>query len=150
MKKEQVDNKENLAQLPRPTKMLEQRFARVREVRNGEALSLEGEEGAPVAVMGHDSNVPWLCEGDWVSVSHTDMGAIVTGRLRHENEGPRIPLMRVEAECLSLIADRAIHIQAGASRVELHPDGRIRVNGREITTDAEETLRLLGTQIEIN
>lgn len=151
MQKEERNKQENVVPLRRPTEITGSGVGEVLEVRGGEAvsLSIEGRD-RPVSAMRHLSHVSGLREGDTVTLLWSDTGAIISGRLRREGERPPMPLPTEGDEAIELALDRPIHIRVGASRVVMHPDGHILINGRKVTTDAEETLRLSGPRIDIN
>ncbi len=151
MQKEERNNTQNIVPLRRPTEITGSGVAEVLEVRDGEAVSLSivGSD-IPIVAMRHLSHVSGLREGDTVTLLWSDVGAIITGRLRREGERPPMPLPTEGKEAIELTLDRPLHVRVGASRVVMHPDGHILINGREVTTDAEETLRLSGTRIDIN
>jgi hypothetical protein len=151
MQKETPNNTQNIVPLRRPTEITGSGVAEVLEVRDGEAVSLciEGSE-TPIAAIRHLSHVSALREGDTVTLLWSDIGAIITGRLLREGEHPPMPLPAGGEEAIELTLDRPFHIRVGASRLMMHPDGRILINGREVTTDAEESLRLNGPRIDIN
>jgi len=151
MQKEERKKTKNVVPLRRPTEITGAGIAQVLEVHDGEATSLriEGSD-TPIVAMRHLSHVSALREGDTVTLLWSDIGAIITGRLRREGERPPMPLPTGSEEAIELTLDRPLHIRVGASRVMMHPDGRILINGREVTTDAEETLRLHGPRIDIN
>jgi hypothetical protein len=151
MQKEAPNNTQNIVPLRRPTEITGSGVAEVLEVRDGEAVSLriEGSE-TPIAAIRHLSHVSALREGDTVTLLWSNIGAIITGRLRRKGEHPPMPLPAGDEEAIELTLDRPFHIRVGASRLMMHPDGRILINGRKVTTDAEETLRLNGPRIDIN
>lgn len=151
MQKEERNNTQNIVPLRRPTEITGSGVAEVLEVRDGEAVSLSivGSD-IPIVAMRHLSHVSGLREGDTVTLLWSDVGTIITGRLRREGERPPMPLPTEGKEAIELTLDRPLHVRVGASRVVMHPDGHILINGREVTTDAEETLRLSGTRIDIN
>jgi hypothetical protein len=151
MQKEEPNKTQNIVPLRCPTEITGFGIAEVLEVRDGEALSLriEGSD-APIVAMRQLSHVSGLREGHTVTLLWSDIGAIVTGRLRREGEHPPTPLPTEGKEAIELSLDRPLQIRVGASRLTMHPDGRILINGRKVTTDAEETLRLSGPRIDIN
>ncbi|BCR03028.1 hypothetical protein DESUT3_00970 [Desulfuromonas versatilis] len=126
-------------------------IATVVEVKGGEAVSVTGLPGSiePVAVSGHFSEVPPLKAGDRVAVMLTGAGPIVMARLRARGEQPG-PRIEDEEGQLVLDAEKGIRLQCGESRIELTPDGRIWVDGREIYSVAAGRMRLQGAVIELN
>lgn len=118
------------------------------EARNGQATMVHrGNTPGPVA--GHLSQVEPLKTGDRVLTVRTDMGLIVAGRLRGPDEScaPRIEEMD---GCLLLKGTHSVRLQAGENRIEVHADGRIELDGRQISGMAEGRLRLQGSSIELN
>jgi hypothetical protein len=151
VQKEENDKTQNVIPLRRPTEITGSGIAEVLEIRDGKALSLRMEgSDTPIVAMRQLSHVSGLREGDCVTLLWSDIGTIVTGRLLREGEHPPMPLPTGGEEAIELTLDRPFHIRVGASRVVMHPDGRILINGRKVTTDAEETLRLSGAHIDIN
>jgi len=136
-------------QLKQPAETQQSPLAVVQEVRKGMAVKLLGADNLPVMVRGHLSDVPWLDVGDEVLVVSTPEGAIITGRLRRLGEPPQMSLP-VEEDQIRLVADRPIYLQAGNSQIAILPDGSVRIDGREISTVAQENLRLLAPMIEVN
>jgi hypothetical protein len=112
--------------------------AKVVEEKQGLAISLVFAEGQVLDVYGHLSEVP-----------ATVAGLVVTGRLRAEGEVAR-PLVQERNGRLILDAAAGICLQAGDACIELTPDGRIQVDGREIYHIASGRVRLQGSTVEIN
>jgi hypothetical protein len=123
--------------------------AKVVEEKQGLAISLVFAEGQVLDVYGHLSEVPALKAGDRVLVQRTVAGLVVTGRLRAEGEVAR-PLVQERNGRLILDAAAGICLQAGDACIELTPDGRIQVDGREIYHIASGRVRLQGSTVEIN
>jgi hypothetical protein len=151
MQKEEPNTTQNIIPLRRPTQITGTGLAEVLEVREGEAVNLriEGRE-RPIPAIRHLSRVSDLRAGDTVTLLWSDIGAIVSGRLLREGERPPLPLPTESEEAIELTLDRPFHIRVGASQLVMHPDGRILINGREVTTNAEESLNLSGPRIDIN
>lgn len=123
--------------------------AKVVEAEQGQALSVMLADGQVLDVHGHLSEVSVLSAGDRVLVQRTAAGLVVTGRLRAEGESAR-PLVQERNGRLILDAAAGICLQAGDACIELTPDGRIQVDGREIYSIASGRVRLQGTTVEIN
>jgi len=122
----------------------------VEAAEGGEALRviLCGETEA-LSVAGHFSAVPPLRAGDKVALLASAEGPLVIGRLRGTGEGPAPLLQDLEGRLL-IAAGEGLCLQAGESRIELDADGRIRLDGREITSIATGRQRLQGATIELN
>ncbi|WP_429884437.1 hypothetical protein [Geoalkalibacter halelectricus] len=123
--------------------------ARVAAEEKGQALSLILGDGQIRDVLAHLSEVPVLKSGDRVLVQEVAEGLVVTGRLRGREEGPR-PLSRDDNGRLLLDAAAGIRLQTGEACIELTPDGRIHVDGKEIYSIAAGRMRLQGARVEIN
>lgn len=124
-------------------------IALVMQTDRGEAITITDLHGNEVPLRGHLSDVPWLEQGDEVVVTETPDGAIITGRLRRVGELPQSTIS-VSDDAMILTADRPLLIKVGESRLELTPHGQIRVDGREISQLADESMRLLSPVIEVN
>jgi hypothetical protein len=115
----------------------------------GEATKLTDQQNREIPLRGHLSDVPWLEVGDEVVIVDSQDGAIVSGRLRRAGELPAATLS-VDAKTIRLMDDRPLCIQIGESRLELMPDGRVRVEGKEVTQMATGSMMLLSPVIEVN
>lgn len=124
-------------------------IATVAAAEKGQALSLIEDDGNIREVFAHLSEVPVLKSGDRVLVQQVKQGLVVTGRLRAREEGPR-PLVQDRDGRFMLDAAAGICLQTGEARIELAPDGRIIVDGKEIYHLAAGRLRLQGGRVEIN
>ncbi len=124
-------------------------IALVMETRQGEATKLTGLHDREIPLRGHLSDVPWLEVGDEVVIVETADGAIVSGRLRRAGELP-VASFSVDAETIKLMGDRLLCIQIGESRFELLPNGRVRLEGKEVTQLATGSMSLLSPVIEVN
>ncbi|MDW7644828.1 MAG: hypothetical protein SCI25_07280 [Desulfuromonadales bacterium] len=131
-----------------PTSHLPLHLATVLTVREGEALLVE-QGGEKYRVAGHLHQTEYLKEGDAVMTMATEVGLIVCGRLRAKGEEPA-PRLQTDNGQLNLEAATGIRLQVGDSWLEIHKDGSIRLNGRQITSIAHGRMRLQGTTIEIN
>jgi hypothetical protein len=129
---------------------LQSQVATVLEVCNGEATQVVilGET-TPMAVMAHATCVPWLEQDDQVLMSLTTLGAILTHRLRRPQETPSLGF-DIRDGIAHLDKVRAIQLKAGKSTLELHADGRIRLDGNEIVSWAEHRIACCAATIEIN
>jgi hypothetical protein len=124
-------------------------IALVLQTCQGEAIKITDLQGDEIPLRGHLSDVPWLEKGDEVVVTETSEGAIITGRLRRVGELPQSTIS-VSDDAMILTADRPLLIKVGESQLELTPSGQIRVDGREITQLADESMRLLSPVVEVN
>ena len=124
-------------------------LAQVAAVEKGLARTLTLRDGETVDVFAHLSEVPLLRVGDRVLVQILAEGAVVTGRLRQPGDAPA-PLLRQSDGRLEIEAAGGLCLQTGAARVELTPDGRIWIDGTEVTHIASGSMRLLGATIELN
>ncbi|WP_305044495.1 hypothetical protein [Geoalkalibacter sp.] len=115
----------------------------------GQALSLMLAHGEIREVFAHLSEVPVLKSGDRVLVQKTEEGLVVTGRLRVKGEGPR-PLARDHSGRFILEAPAGLCLRAGEASIELTPDGRIQVDGKDIHGIAAGRFCLKGATVEIN
>ncbi len=136
-------------QLSQATDEQSSTIATVIKTRQGEATIIKDQHGGNISLLGHLSDVPWLEEGDQVVVILTEDGGIISGRLRRVGELPQ-SAFSVANNAMTLIADRPLRIKVGESLLELTPNGQIRVNGREISQLAGESMRLLSPVIEVN
>ena len=105
--------------------------------------------GVEHRVSGHLSQVEHLQVGDQVLVTPTELGMIIIGRLRQNNEYP-LPRQQQQDGNLSLEADQSLSLRAGQSRIEIHADGRIVINGKNILQIANGPLKLQGATIALN
>jgi hypothetical protein len=123
-------------------------IATVTTVKAGHAVEIEL-EGAFCPVAGHLSQVEALKVGDRVLILQIPMGMVIAGRLRSPTE---IPAPRLEAQDGRLIIEAAqsVRLQAGQSTIEVHADGRIQIDGRQITGQATGLIGLHSPTIELN
>ncbi len=126
----------------------QQGLALVTEAFDGHAyrVSLEGES---LSVYGHLSQVDYLQCGDQVLVTNTPSGVIIVGRLRCQNEQPQPPATEIP-EQLQLEAQQSICLKTSKSRIEIHGDGKILINGQHIVQQAAGPVKLQGATIELN
>lgn len=122
--------------------------ATVLEAKAGQAMVIEL-NGTLCQVAGHMSQVEALKEGDRILTIRTATGIIVVGRLRTGNEAPS-PHMEEQDGRLLVEASKSVRLQAGQNWIEVHADGRIELDGQQITGLAEGRLRLKGSTIELN
>lgn len=105
--------------------------------------------GVEHRVAGHLSQVEPLQVGDQVLVTATELSMIIIGRLRQNNEYPA-PRQQQQDGLLTLEAEQSLCLRAGQSRIEVHADGRIVINGKNILQIANGPLKLQGATIELN
>jgi hypothetical protein len=120
----------------------------VLEAENGQAAVVDL-SGAPCPVAGHLSQVEALKAGDKVLTIRTATGIIVAGRLRATDEAPASRLEEKDGRLL-VEAPKSVRLQAGQNWIAVHADGRIELDGKQITGKAEGRLRLQGSTIELN
>lgn len=123
-------------------------IATVLKVEKGQATVVDL-SGNPCPVTGHLNQVESLKEGDRILTIRTTTGIVVAGRLRADNESAAQRLEEKDG-CLLLEAPQSIRLQAGQHRIEVHADGRIELDGQQITGLATGRLRLQGSTIELN
>jgi hypothetical protein len=125
-------------------------LARVTEATDGEArqVIIDGAT-TPLEILAHATSVPWLEQDDQVLISLTPQGAILTHRLRRPHETPTVGF-DIRDGVAHLDKVRAIQLKAGKSVLELHADGRIRLDGKEIVSWAEHRIASCAATIEIN
>ncbi len=125
------------------------RIADVAEAENGEAraLLLGGEE---FPVIAHADGVPPLRVGDRVVFLATDDGVIVTHRLRAPGERPTRGFTVRPDGSLSIDTHGGITLATDHATIELRADGRIMVDGREISSRSEGLQALYGHPVKIN
>jgi hypothetical protein len=122
-------------------------IATVLEVEDGQATVIDL-SGVPCPVAGHLSGVEALKAGDRVLTIRTAEGIIVAGRLRAGNEAPT-PRLEAQNGRLLVEAPESVRLQAGENWIEVHADGRIELDGQQITGLAADKVRLLGRSIEL-
>ncbi len=123
-------------------------IATVLEVEDGQATVVDL-SGTLCPVTGHLSQVETLKAGDRVLTIRTATGMIVTGRLRAGDEAPA-PRLEEQDGRLLVEATQSVRLQAGENWIEVHADGRIELDGQQITGLAEGRMRLQGSTIELN
>ncbi len=135
-------------QLYSAANLQQQGVALVTEAVDGLAyrVSLDGEN---LTVSGHLSQVDFLQCGDLVLVSTSRSKVIIIGRLRTQGEQPQ-PLATEIPEQLQLEAQQSICLKTANSRIEIHGDGKILLNGRQIMQQADGPVKLQGATIELN
>lgn len=125
-------------------------LARVIEVEEGEARSVELEGTSVTAeVIGHLCDVPLLQAGDRVLVNRTSAGVVILGRLRSPGERPR-PRLEEDAEGRLLVeAAGGICLRVGEARLEIAADGKVHLDGREVSTFSSGRVIVKGVTIEL-
>lgn len=123
-------------------------IATVLEVEDSQATLIDL-NGIPCPVVGHLSQVEILKTGDQVLTMRTATGVIIAGRLRAGSEAPAARLQEQDGRLL-VEATKSIRLQAGQNVIEVHADGRIELDGQQITGLAAGRLRLQGSTIELN
>ena len=140
--------KSNIYELFQSTPTDNAAIATVLEVEDSQAIFVDM-GGTPCPVSGHLSQVEALKEGDRVMTLRTATGVIIAGRLRAGDETPA-PRLQEQDGRLLVEATKSIRLQAGQHRIEVHADGRIELDGQQITGLATGRLRLQGSTIELN
>ncbi|MGB3225928.1 MAG: hypothetical protein WBB23_24280 [Desulforhopalus sp.] len=140
--------KANIIQLFQTTTPDTTGIATVTTVKDGHAVEIDF-EGVCCPVAGHLSQVEALKVGDQVLILKVTMGLVIAGRLRSPTE---IPAPRLEAQKGRLIfeAAQSVCLQAGQSMIEVHADGRIQIDGRQITGQATGNIGLHSPIIKLN
>lgn len=123
-------------------------IASVLEAENGQATMINL-DGTSYPVTAHLSQVEMLKIGDRVMTIHSTTGVIIAGRLRAGDE-TTAPRLQEQDGRLLVEATKSIRLQAGQHRIEVHADGRIELDGQQITGLATGRLRLQGSTIELN
>jgi hypothetical protein len=123
-------------------------IATVLEAEDGQATVVHL-SGTPCLVAGHLSQVEALKVGDRVLTIRTATGIFVVGRLRATDEAPT-PRLEEQDGRLLMEAPKSVRLQAGQNWIEVHADGRIELDGKQISGLAEGRLRLQGSTIELN
>lgn len=123
-------------------------MANVLEAKNGQATMINL-DGVSYPVTAHLSQVEMLKTGDRVMTIRTATEVIVAGRLRAGDESPA-PRLEERDGHLLVEAPTSIRLQAGQNRIEVHADGRILLDGKQITGLASGRMRLQGSTIELN
>lgn len=93
-----------------------------------------------------------LAEGDRV-VCLVDpvLGAIVTDRIVPVTASTGHDLLtELDSGQLLLDSPNGLVLQAGRSRVELHPDGTVLLDGKDIQSLADGINRMIGAKVELN
>jgi hypothetical protein len=123
-------------------------IAKVLEAEDGQATVVDLSD-TPCPVAGHLSQVEALKVGDRILTILTATGIVVAGRLRAGGEAAAPRLEKQDGRLL-VEATKSIRLQAGQHRIEVHADGRIELDGQQITGLATGRLRLQGSTIELN
>ncbi|MFV8835162.1 hypothetical protein ACNSTU_09345 [Aquisalimonas sp. APHAB1-3] len=97
-------------------------------------------------VMDRVPEVGTLHDGDRVVACPVRGGAVITLSLTRSPEGAR----RLPDGRLLVQAAEGVVLQAGEARIELQPDGRLLIHGRNVEHRAEQALALQASLVEIN
>lgn len=124
---------------------------RVLACQNGQAQTIMGLPGQtePMTVLSHASDVPWLQADDDVLVLMAADGPVVTHRLRNDSEMPPLQI-RMEDGIAKLEAPEGITLKSGQSEIQLMADGRIRLDGEDITQFGTQAVKLYGATVKLN
>ncbi len=120
----------------------------VTTVKNGHAAEIDF-EGTCCPVAGHLSQVEALKVGDLVLILQVSMGLVIAGRLRSPKEPPA-PRLESQDGRLIIEAAESVRLQAGQNMIEVHADGRIQIDGKQITGQATGRIGLHSPIIELN
>jgi len=93
--------------------------------------------------------IPKLKAGQQVLVLETEQGVGILGSWLSASEKPKAQIDLQDGH-LQLDATKSITLKTGASSIEIHANGKIRVDGKDIYSIAEGPLRLQGSIIELN
>lgn len=93
--------------------------------------------------------IPKLKAGQQVLVLETEQGVGILGSWLSAGEKPKAQIDLQEGR-LQLDATESITLKTGASSIEIHANGKIRVDGKDIYSIAEGPQRLQGSIIELN
>ncbi|MFV1992449.1 MAG: hypothetical protein ACC635_00980 [Acidiferrobacterales bacterium] len=93
--------------------------------------------------------VPKLKPGQQVLVLETGQGVGILGCWQAAGEQTKAHI-DLQNGNLRLDATESITLKTGASSIEVHANGKIRVDGKDIYSIAEGPLRLQGSIIELN
>lgn len=125
--------------------------ATVSATNHGQATELTGIPGQPTAtVLAHASNVPWLNIGDEVLALLAADGWVVTHRLRSENEISPLEIRMDQNGVATLEAPEGITLKSGQSEIQIMADGRIRLDGEDITQFGNQAVKLFGATVKLN
>lgn len=75
---------------------------------------------------------------------------VIVGRLVPVNRAQDPVRVEVDGEEVTVSGGRRVTLRCGAATIELHANGRISINGENITSHAKRTNRLLGGQVQLN
>jgi len=93
--------------------------------------------------------IPKLKRGQQVLVLETDQGVGILGCWLSAGEQTKAHIDLQDGH-LQLDATKSITLKTGASSIEIHANGKIRVDGKDIYSIAEGPIRLQGSIIELN
>jgi len=127
-------------------------LANVVKVEQGEATRIHlSAINKEADVFAHSSSVPALRVGDRILVNYIDeSGYIVTHRLRGEGEKPQQGFDVMADGSLQINHDKSIVMRVNGAKIEIRPDGRVLIAGKEIYSTAKGKHRLQGTTLELN
>jgi len=126
-------------------------MAEVIEVEGGEATNIFLPEiDREVNVYAHSTSVAALTVGDSVLVQNIQSQYIITHRLRQKGEVPLQGFSVKDDGSLEIKSADGIVIKSNQSRFEIHKDGRVFIDGKEIYAIADGKHRLQGATIELN
>lgn len=131
-------------------KPVEPEICTVVRAEKGKALEIAvPSQKAPMTVAGHRAGVTMLGVGDQVMITHTTSGPVIIERLLKEDEAPA-PLFRNEDGKLVLESGKGIRLVCGEACVEITENGKVRIDGREVSTFSSGRVRVQGVTIELN
>lgn len=106
-----------------------------------------------VSVSGYITAIPGLLpkleNGQQVLVLETEQGAGILGCWQSVGENEKAEI-DVKNGRLRIEASESVVLKSGESNIEIHKNGKIRVDGKDIYNIAEGPLRLQGSVIELN
>ena len=103
-----------------------------------------------INVLKHTSTVSSLNIADEVVVLLLAEGAIVLHRLRNKGERPQSGFIEKEDGTLMIRSKQSIVIKTEQACFELHADGRIKLDGKEIYSVSKGVQYIIGSQLNLN